>query len=251
MGREATAVAVVERDGHTLALVEGGRDRVGESPPSRIGRGQAIHDHEDLSCLAHPRLGVGRVEPGEHAVELGPHEPCRAELCRHLHVRPVRARGQWEGHQDGKGRSMLRPDVDQFVHDFLHRVDFHDAPAPHAVLGAGARPQEPQEIVDLRGRADRRAAARRRVLLLDGDRRRDALDRVDQRFGHPLEELLRIRRERLDVAALPLGVEGIERQRALARPRRPGDDGEGASRQLDRDPLEIVLPGVADDHAVG
>src|SRR5256886_17386885 len=69
--------------------------------------------------------------------------------------------------------------VDQFVYHFLHRVDFHDAPALHAVLGAGARPQEPQEIVDLRGRADGRAAARRRVLLLDGDCRRDALDPVD------------------------------------------------------------------------
>jgi len=54
-----------------------------------------------------------------------------------------------------------------------------------------------------------------------------------------------------DVAALALGVEGIERERALAGPRRSGDDREGAPRQLDGDPLEIVLPRVADDHAVG
>src|SRR2546422_2191298 len=90
-----------------------------------------------------------------------------------------------------------------------------------------------------------------RSLLLDGDRGGDPLDRVDQRFRHPLEELLGIRRERLDVAALALGVEGIERERALAGPRRSGDDREGAPRQLDGDPLEIVLPRVADDHAVG
>ena len=138
----------------------------------------------------------------------------------------------------------------EFIHHRLHRVDLHDAPAFHAVLSAGACPQEPEEVVDLRSRADRRAAARRGVLLLDSDRRRNALDAVHQRFRHPLEELFGIRRERLDVTALALGVEGIERQRALARPRWSGDDREGAPRQLDGDALEIVLPRVADDHAV-
>ncbi len=196
-------------------------------------------------------LGIGRVETSQDAVELGPHEPRRAELRRHFDVRPVRTRGEGEGHQNGCGRSMLRPYIHQCIHHFLDGVDFHDTAALHAVLRAGARPQEPQEIVDLRGRPDGRAAARRRILLLDGDRRRDPLDRVDQRFRHPLEELLGIRCERLDVAALALGVEGIERQRALAGPRRPGDDREGAPRQLDGDPLEIVLPRIADDHAVG
>src|SRR2546422_1698777 len=130
---------------------------------------------------------------------------------------------------------MLRPSVDQFIHHCLPRVDLHDAPAFHTVLGAGACPQEPQEVVDLRSRADRRAAARRGVLLLDGDRRRNALDAVHQRLRHPLEELFGIRRERLDVTALALGVEGIERERALARPRWSGDDREGAPRQLDGD----------------
>jgi len=74
---------------------------------------------------------------------------------------------------------------------------------------------------------------------------------VDQRFRHPLEELLGIRGERLDVAALALGVQGIERQRALAGPRRSGDHREGAPRQLDGDALRLCLPRVADDHAVG
>src|SRR3989442_9532645 len=117
------------------------------------------------------------------------------------------------------------------------------------MLRAGARPQEPQEVVDLRGRADGRAAARSGVLLLDGDGWRDSLDRVHQRLRHPLEKLLGIRRERLDVAALALGVEGVERQRALAGPRRSGDDREGAPWQLDGDAFEVVLPRVADDHA--
>ncbi len=101
MGREATPVAVVERDGHALAFVEGCGDRVGESPPRRIGSRQTVHDHEDLLRLAHPPLGIGRVEAGQHTIELGPHEPGRAELCRHFDVGPVRARGEGEGDQQG------------------------------------------------------------------------------------------------------------------------------------------------------
>src|SRR5439155_14679307 len=92
MRREATAVAVVERDGNALALAEGRADRVGESPPIRVRRWQAVHDHEDFVSLPHPLLRVGRVETGHDAVELCPHEPRRAELWRYFYVWPVRAR---------------------------------------------------------------------------------------------------------------------------------------------------------------
>ena len=146
---------------------------------------------------------------------------------------------------------MLRPYVDQRIHDLLHGVDLDLVPALHAGLRPDPGPQQAQEVVDLRGRADSRAAAGRGVLLLDRHRRRDAFDRVHERLGHPLEELLGVGRQRLDVAPLPLGVEGVEGERALARPRRAGDHREGAPRQLDGDPLEIVLPRVADDDAAG
>src|SRR3712207_8340884 len=44
---------------------------------------------------------------------------------------------------------------------------------------ADARPEQAQVVVDLRDRADRRARVARGRLLVDGDRRRQALDRVD------------------------------------------------------------------------
>ena len=83
---------------------------------------------------------------------------------------------------------------------------------------ADARVEQPQVVVDLGGRADRRPRVADAVLLPDGDRRADALDRVDVRLLHPLEELPRVGRQRLDVAALPLGVDGVEGERRLARP---------------------------------
>src|SRR3712207_136609 len=112
---------------------------------------------------------------------------------------------------------------------------------------ADARPEQAQVVVDLRDRADRRARVARRRLLVDGDRRRQALDRVDVGLVHLLEELAGVGRERLDVAPLALRVDRVERQRRLARAAQAGDHHQRVARQLDRDVLEVVLAGAGDD----
>src|SRR5690606_13604319 len=89
-----------------------------------------------------------------------------------------------------------------------------------------------------------------RVLLLDRDRGADPLDRVHVRLLHPLEELLGVRRERLDVAALALGVDRVEGEGGLAGAARAGQHDQRAPRQLEVDPLQVVLPRVADGNAV-
>ena len=68
---------------------------------------------------------------------------------------------------------------------------------------------------------------------------------LDVRLLHHLEELARIGRQALYVAALALSVDGIEGEAALPRSRQPGDDGQGFARDIDIDPFEIVLPGTA------
>jgi hypothetical protein len=82
---------------------------------------------------------------------------------------------------------------------------------------------------------------RRGGLLLDRDGRRQALDQVDVRLAHQLEELAGVGRQALDVAALALGVDRVERQRRLARARQAGDHHQLAARNVDVDALEIVL----------
>ena len=67
------------------------------------------------------------------------------------------------------------------------------------------------------------------------------VDRIDLRLVHAVEELPRVRRERLDVAALAFGVQRIEHQRRLARARNAGDDDQLVQRQRERQVLEIVL----------
>ena len=67
--------------------------------------------------------------------------------------------------------------------------------------------------------ADRRARAGRAALLLQRDRRRQAVDRVDVGHADLVDQPARVRRDRLEVAPLRLGVERAERERRLARAR--------------------------------
>ena len=83
-------------------------------------------------------------------------------------------------------------------------------PMVRAARRAGAREQQAQIIVDLGDRADGGARIAGRRLLLDGYRGREPLDAVDIGLVHHREKLPRISRERLDVAALTLGVESVE-----------------------------------------
>ena len=112
-----------------------------------------------------------------------------------------------------------------------------------------ARPgkQQAQVIVDLGHRAHRRARVVRGALLVDGDRRGEPFDVIHIRLVHLPQELAGIGRERLDVAALPFGEDGIERQGGFARAGQPGDDHQLVARDLDGDILEVVLARA--DHA--
>ena len=102
--------------------------------------------------------------------------------------------------------------------------------------------EEAEDVVDLRRRPHRGAGRARGRLLLDGERRQEVVDPVDVGPLHPLEELARVRRHRLDEAPLPLRVERVEGERRLPRARGPGDDGDRADRDAAGDALEVVRP---------
>ncbi len=64
---------------------------------------------------------------------------------------------------------------------------------------------------------------------------------VDVGLLHHLEELAGVGAQRLDVTPLALGIDGVEGEARLARPRQAGDDDQGIARQVDVDVLEVVL----------
>jgi len=119
------------------------------------------------------------------------------------------------------------------------------------VHAADLRVEQSEVVVDLGRGADGGACGAHGILLLEGHRGTDLLDAVDVGPVDPLEEHPRVRRERLDVSPLPLGEQRVERQRRLARAGDAGDDGEAIVRDLDRDVLEVVLPGSLDAESRG
>ncbi len=146
---------------------------------------------------------------------------------------------------DGELRALGEPE--HLVDDRVEALARDRASADRAVRPADARVQETQVVVDLGHRADRRARIARGRLLVDRDRRREAVDRVDIGLLHHLQELTRVGRQRLDVATLPFGVDGVEREAGLARAAQARDADERVPRQPDGDVLEIVLPRPVDD----
>jgi hypothetical protein len=113
------------------------------------------------------------------------------------------------------------------------------------VRGADVRKEEAQIVVDLGDGPDRGPRIRAGRLLLDRDGRRQALDQVDVGLLHLLQELARVGGQRLDITALPLGIDRVEGERRLAGSRQAGDDDQLIARQVDVDILQIVNAGAA------
>ena len=125
---------------------------------------------------------------------------------------------------DGEARPLREPQ--DLVDDRLEALAGDRPAADRAVRPADARVEQAQVVVDLGDGADGRARVPRRRLLVDRDRRREPVDRVDVRLLHHLQELARVGGERLDVAALALRVDRVEGEARLA--------GAGQARDADR-----------------
>ncbi len=117
---------------------------------------------------------------------------------------------------------------------------------------AGARVQHPQQARDRRQAADRRPRARRAALLLQRDRRRQAVDAVEVRHADLIDQPSRVRGDRLEIAPLRLRVQRAERERRLSRPGDAGEHDQRVARDVDVDVLEVVFARAADaDEGVG
>jgi hypothetical protein len=124
------------------------------------------------------------------------------------------------------------PRLHDLVGHLVGRLALDHAPALGAVRGAHARVQQAQVVVDLGDGAHRGAGVAARRLLVDGDGRRQAVDAVEVGLVHLAQEHARVAGEALNVAALPLGVDGVEGEARLARAREAGDDDELVARNV-------------------
>ena len=83
-------------------------------------------------------------------------------------------------------------------------------------------------------------------LLLDRDRRTEPFDVVHIGPLHDIEELTGVGGQALHEPALSFGIDRIEGEAGLARTGETGDDDELVPRDIDIDPLQVVLACAAD-----
>ena len=249
LGEREDLVCLDELDlGDSLAEPQRRLDRVGEPPLDAGAVDEPVDDDLDRVLLvAGEGVLLAPAELDEGPVDPGPGEPLRGELVEQRVVLAL------AGLDDGRQHVEAAPvrQVHHPVDDLLRALARDQPPAARAVRLADAGVEQPQVVVDLGDRADGRTGVARGGLLVDRDRGREPLDEVDVGLVHLAEELARVRRERLDVAPLALGVDGVEGERGLARPREPGEDDQPIARQFQRDVLQVVLAGPADDEGVG
>ena len=244
---EEEILPLERRDLHD-ALGELGRqlDGIGEPLPDAVLLHQPVDEHLDgVRGVLGQRRRLGQLV--EVAVDVGAHEAVLPQLAEHVGEVPLLVAHDRRQHREALPLGELQHPIDHL----LNRLRGDRLTAVPAVDRPDARPEQPQVVVDLRRRSHGRARVARAGLLLDGDRRRQPLDRVDVGLVHLVEELARVGRQRLDVAALPLGVERVERQRRLPRTRQPRDHHQLVARDLDVDVLEVVLARALDLDAVG
>ncbi len=210
---------------------------------AQIGAHLDAVDH-DLDVVAAPLLERGQgVELHHLAVDAHAHETLRAQIGEQVALLALAP-----GHHRGEDHQLsVLGQCQHVVHHLRHALRLERVlRMVGAVRRAGTRVEQAQVVVDLGDRADGGARVVAGRLLLDRDRRRQALDEVDVGLFHQLQELAGVGRQRLDVAALALGVEGVEGERGLARARQSGDHGQPVARQVEADVPEVVGAGTAD-----
>ena len=200
----------------------------------------AIDDDVDGVVAAAVELDV-LVERAERAVDARLGEPLLLQLGQLFLELALAAADDRRQHVDAR---VLRIEH-HHVHDALERLGGDLASALMAMRDADVGEQQPQVVVDFGDGADRRPRVRRGRLLLDRDGRRQAVDQIDVGLLHLLEELPGVGRQRLDVAALPFGVDRVEGKRRLARARQAGNDRQLVPRNIDVDVAKVMNAGAA------
>ncbi len=219
-------------------------DRLGQPLADAVAADQAVDHHLDGVLLVAGQVHVLAVGQLDHlAVDPDPGEPLLGHVVEEAAVLALATPDHRGEHLEPGAVGQLHHPVD----DLLGGLAGHRAAAGRAVGLADAGVEEAEVVVDLGDGAHRRARVARGRLLVDGDGRGQPLDEVDVGLVHLPQELAGVGRERLDVAALALGVDGVEGQGGLARPRQPGEDHQLVAGQVEGDVLEVVLPGPPDD----
>ena len=234
--------------GRTAGELESRLDRLGQALPNVVAADEAVDHHLDGVGLVAGQVDLGPVGQLEgDAIDSDPGETLLGQVVEQGRVLPLAATDhRCHDLEPGALRELEHP-----VDDLLGGLAGHRTAALGTVGMTDAGVEQPQVVVDLGDGPDRRTGIARCRLLVDGDGRGQTLDEVHVGLVHLAQELAGVGRERLDIAALALGVDGVEGQGRFPRTRQPGEDDQLVPGQIEGDVLEIVLAGPANDQTVG
>jgi len=229
------AAVHLQRNGAAIGQAQRGLEALGQALLGVGAHLEPVHHHIQvvLFVLGQRRHAIGL----QHlAIEAKAHITLCLQFGQgvgELALACPRNRGQY--HQFG-----VLGQGQRCVDHLAHRLRLQRQIVFGAVRGAGAGVEQAQVIVDFGDGADGRARVVAGGLLLDRDRRRQALDQVHVGLVHQLQELARVGAQAFDVAALAFGVQRVKRQARLARARQTGDHHQRVLGDVEVDVLEVV-----------
>ena len=154
------------------------------------------------------------IEVAHPAIDPHPHKTLAAQLVEHVQVLALAVADD--------GRQQQQPAVFRHGDNLIHHLADGLRRQRYVVLWAArladAGIKQAQVIVDFGDGADGGAGVVRGGFLFDGDGRGEALDMFHVRLFHHGQKLARVGRQRFHIAALTLGVEGVEGQGGFSRP---------------------------------
>ncbi len=191
------AVGQVVDHHYAVAHLHRRLDRVGQAAARGVGLfavgivevadDEAVHHDLDGVHLVAFQLDLfGQVE--DLTINARAHEARLADVVQDALVAALAVLDHGREHLDARA---VRPALDS-VHDLLRRLPYDFFAANRAVGDADARVEQAHVVVNLGDGADRRARVVAHALLVDGDRRRQALDLVHIGLVHLAEELARV-----------------------------------------------------------
>ena len=234
--------ALVVQDGQrALALIQGRHNRTPDAFLVPVAGLELVdHEFDEMGLVA--VHGFQGTQVLDLAVNAYLRVPALAELLEQF---PVMALAATHQRTEQQALAPLEAGLDQ-GDDLLVGIAYHLPAADRRIRPRGAGIQQAQEIIDLGDGADRGARVGARGLLLDRDDRTQALDALHLRLLQDAHKMLGVGGKGVHVAALPLGIEGVERQRGLAAAAQARHDDEFPTGNVHIDVLQVVRPRTPD-----
>ena len=229
-------VLVVEHHKNALALAESRLHRLAEASGVAVGTEAVDYQFNVVHLVAVHLHLVGNL------FNLAIHAHFQESLLGHLleQFAVVALAALHQGCENHNvAAAVFRGDDFQ---DFLFAVLHHGLAADSTVSLADAGIEQTQQVVGVGQGAHRGARVVASALLLNGDDRRETLDKVHVWPLHISNEMPRVCREGLHVAALSLGMDGVKRQRGLPAAAQSSEHHQFVAWNLQVHVLQVVFP---------